>query len=77
MGATMQMRVLCSEGDQKVLWDPDNEDQVDVARMTFDKLKAKNYTAWKVDKKGQPAKEIQKFNPKAGRLIMIPTIAGG
>jgi hypothetical protein len=77
MGKSMTMRVLCDEGDQKVVWDPDNEDQTEVAKMTFDKLKEKKYTAWLVDKKGEAKKEIKKFNPKTGSLIMIPAVAGG
>jgi len=72
-----EMRVLSTEGDQKVIWDPSNEDQVEVAKMTFDKLKAKKYKAYSVDKKGEPLKEIKKFKPNAGSLIMVPVIAGG
>jgi hypothetical protein len=72
-----ELRILCTEGDQKVVWDPNNKDQVEVARMTFDKLKEKNYKAYSVDKKGEPLKEIKKFKPSAGSLIMTPAIAGG
>jgi hypothetical protein len=72
-----EMRVLNSEGDQKVVWDKDNEDQVEVAEMTFDKLKAKNYRAYSVKKDGSQNKELKKFNPKAEALIMVPAIAGG
>ena len=72
-----EMRILCSEGDNKVIWDHSNEDEVEVAEMMFDKLKKKDYKAYKVDKKGEPAKEINKFNPKLGKLIMTPPIGGG
>ena len=72
-----KLRVLASEGDQKVVWDPDNEDQIEVAEMTFDKLKAKKYKAYSVDKKGDTKKEIKKFDAKAGSIIMVPPIAGG
>lgn len=72
-----EMRVLNSEGDQKVVWDPSNADQTEVAKMTFDKLKAKNYKAFSVNKDGSQNKEIKKFNKKAGSLIMVPVIAGG
>jgi hypothetical protein len=74
MGA---MRILNSDGDQKVVWDKDNEDQVEVAEMTFDKLKDKEYKAYSVGKDGKIHKEIKKFNPKAEALIMVPAIAGG
>jgi hypothetical protein len=72
-----ELRVLASDGDQKVVWDADNEDEVEVAEMTFDKLKAKKYKAYSVDKKGEPAKEIKKFRASAGSLIMVPPIGGG
>lgn len=72
-----ELRVLNGDGDQKVVWDPDNEDEVEVAKMTFDKLKAKKYMAFSVGKKGEQKKEIKKFSPKAGKLIMVPPIAGG
>jgi hypothetical protein len=72
-----ELRVLATEGDQKVIWDPSNDDQTEVAEMTFDKLKKKKYLAFSVDKKGDKKKEIKKFDPKAGAIIMTPPIAGG
>jgi len=74
------MGELCyidSSGDQKVQWDPKNDDQTDIARMTFDKLKAKGYQAYSVKKDGSKNKVISKFSPKAGMLIMVPAIGGG
>ena len=72
-----EMSVLATDGDQKVQWDPENEDQVEVAEMTFDKLKAKKYKAYSVDKVGKPKKEIKKFDSKAGSIIMVPAVMGG
>lgn len=72
-----EIRALCTDGDNKVIWDPSNEDEVEVAKMMFDKLKKKDYKAYNVDKKGEPSKEIKKFNPKAGKIIMTPPVGGG
>lgn len=73
-----EISVLCKEGDHKIIWDPENESEVEVARMSYDKLiNEENYIAYKVDKKGEPAKKAKKFNPKWGRLIMVPPIGGG
>ena len=72
-----EMSVLATDGDQKVQWDPKNEDQVEVAEMTFDKLKAKKYKAYSVDKVGKAKKEIKKFDSKAGSIIMVPAVMGG
>lgn len=64
-------------GDSKIVWDPKKEDEIEVAKLTFDKLKEKGYKAFKVDKKGEPKKEISNFNPDAGLLIMTPSLVGG
>ena len=72
-----ELRYLDGSGDQKVQWDPKNNDQIDIARMTFDKLKAKHYVAYSVNKDGSKNKVISKFSPKAGMLIMVPGIGGG
>jgi hypothetical protein len=72
-----EIRELCKDGDNKVIWDPKNPDEVEVAKMMFDKLKAKSYLAFKVDKQGKPAKQISSFSSKAGKLIMTPPIGGG
>jgi len=72
-----EMSVLNGDGDQKVVWDKENEDQIEVARMTFDKLKEKKYKAYSVGKDGKIDKEIKKFNAKAEALIMVPPIVGG
>ena len=72
-----QIRALCTDGDNKVIWDPENEDETEVAKMMFDKLKKKDYKAYNVGKKGETGKEIKKFNPKAGKIIMTPPVGGG
>jgi hypothetical protein len=72
-----ELRTLCSDGDQKIIWDSDNEDEVEVAEMSFDKLMEKDYTAYKVNKKGEKGRKIKKFDPDAGKIIMVPPIGGG
>ena len=73
-----EISILCTDGYHKIIWDPENEAEVEVAKMSFEKLiNEEKYTAYKVDKKGEPAKKAKKFNPKWGKLIMVPPIAGG
>ena len=48
--ATGVMAELNHEGDTKVTWDADNKDEVANARATFDKLKAKGFTAFRAGK---------------------------
>jgi len=65
-------------GDTKVIWDPKNDDEVEAAQAQFDVLIDKGFQAFKVDKEGnKTGKGIKTFNPKAGKLIMVPAIQGG
>jgi len=72
------MRVMDPKaGDLKVVWDPDNTDETDQAEKTFDEMIAKGFTAYAVDRKGEKAEVIQKFDPDADALILAPRVIGG
>jgi len=45
-----ELRILGKEGDTKVIWDPDNKDEVKAAREQFDTLKAKKFLAFRVSR---------------------------
>ena len=64
-------------GDIKTTWDPENDDEVDAAEEQFDKMKAKGFTAYRVDKKGEPAELMREFDADARAIIMAPPVAGG
>ena len=64
-------------GDTKVIFDPENEEEVDVAKEQFDNLIEKGFTAFKVDKEGNKGTRVKKFNPKEGKYIFLPPIQGG
>ena len=72
-----EMRWLNENGDTKVIWDPANEDEVEAAEEQFDSLIAKKFKAFAVKKDGEKGKEIKKFDPKAGKIIMVPALVGG
>ena len=73
-----ELAVMDPTGDTKTIWDPNNEDEVEEARGTFDRLKAKGFAAFKVEgPKGEQGEIIREFDPTAGRMIMIPALAGG
>jgi hypothetical protein len=75
-----ELSILNGDGDMKLVWDANNEDEVAAARAMFDELIAKGFTAFEVsdeEEKGGKGKIIKKFNPKAERIIMSPRIAGG
>lgn len=71
------MRAMGPEGDQKVIWDSDNKDEVDAARETFDRLTAKRYKAFAVKKGGAAGEQITKFDPNMEKIILVPPISGG
>jgi len=73
-----EMSILNHEGDTKVIWDPDNEDECDAAEEQFDNLIDKGFTAFEVGKGGKKtAKVVKKFKPGLGKLIMVPELVGG
>ena len=75
---TNTLQVMDRTGDSKTIWDIDKPDEVAAARETFNKLKAKGYSAFRVDKKGEKTgTRLDAFEPEAGAIIMIPQFAGG
>lgn len=69
---------LCEKGDVKVMWDKDNPDEVDAARVQFESLIKKGYWAYKAQgAKGEKGERITTFDPNAERLIMAKQMQGG
>ena len=67
-----------TEGDLKIIWDSENEQEVAHARETFDKMVSdKKMTAFKVDKKGTKAAKMESFDKDAEAMILCPIVAGG
>jgi len=72
------MAELNQSGDTKVTWNPSNNDEVEAARLQFDRLKEKGFTPFSVDPKdGSKDEQIKKFNPDLKAVIMIPPMKGG
>jgi hypothetical protein len=72
-----EMCVLDRTGDTKIIWDPENADEVETARQTFDKLRKKGYAAYSVKKNGDKGEVIREFDPNAEKLILAPQMVGG
>ena len=72
------LRILDRTGDTKLIWDPENEDEVENARSTFDSLKKKGYAIFRVKgEKGEQGEQMRTFDARAGRLIAVKQLAGG
>ena len=75
---TNTMHTLDRTGDQRVMWDKNNVDEVDAARAMFDRLTGKGYMAYKAEgKKGTQGEQIRTFDPNAERIILVKAHAGG
>lgn len=72
-----ELAVMNSTGDTKTLWDPNNADEVEVARVTFNSLRGKGYSIFNVNADGGRATRMDTFDPKAGKLIAVPRVVGG
>lgn len=65
-------------GDVKKIWDPENEDEVEDARRSFNDLKAKGYAAFEVGITGKKTtRQIREFDPDVGKMILAPVPRGG
>jgi hypothetical protein len=71
-----ELNVLDQTGDTTIGWDPSRPDEVDAARETFRKLKAKGYLAYRTEGKDK-GEAIREFDPRAERIVMSPPLAGG
>lgn len=72
-----ELAVMDRTGDTKTIWDPADEDEVDNARATFDRLKKKGFSIFRVDKDGGKGKRMENFEPDAAKMIAVPVIVGG
>lgn len=69
--------ILDKTGDTKIIWDPTNEVEVENARRTFDDMKAKGFTAYSVNRRGDKDAVVREFDPDAQKLILTPALVGG
>lgn len=74
-----ELRVLDKEaGDLKIIWDKDNEAEVQAAREQFDKLRKKGHMAWDVGRLGRKTdNEITEFDPDLEKIIITPPVKKG
>ena len=64
-------------GDTKIIWDKDNEDEVDAAEATFNKLVKKGFIAFSVKKDGSSGDKLKKFDADEEKIIMVAPMVGG
>lgn len=71
------MNVMDQTGHSSVTWDPGIPDEVAMARQSYDAMIAKGYTAFAVNEDDQRGSRMSKFDPQAGKVMMVPQLRGG
>lgn len=71
------MQFMSDEGDTRIIWDPANDDEVEVARRSFNDLIKKGYQAYRVRRGGEKGERVREFDPSMERLILAPATVGG
>jgi hypothetical protein len=75
----LEIRVLNGSGDLRKIWNAANADEVEDARRSFEHLvKGKKYLAFRVNPEdNSKGDQIREFDPDAGKMILVPPVAGG
>ncbi len=79
-----KLRLLSIKGDRTVTWeqkqaetgDPEAEQAVREAERIFQEALRNGATAFRVSP-GAPATRIDRFDPKADQILVVPRVAGG
>lgn len=72
-----EMRELNGNGDSKIIWNPDNAEEVKAAKEHFGSLIKKGFKAFRGKDDGEKGASVTDFDPSIRRLIMVPPIVGG
>lgn len=73
-----ELAVMGQKGDTKIIWNPRDEDEVENARKTWDRLVGKRrFLGFRVKRDGDKGEQIREFDPEAAKLIIVPPMAGG
>ena len=70
--------MMTGYGDLKKIWNAANADEVEDDKRTFNHLvKEKKYMAFRVNADGTNGEQIREFDATAGKMILVPALAGG
>jgi hypothetical protein len=71
------MHVLDHTGDVRIEWDPNNPDEVEMARKQFQAATNKKMLVYKTRADGSQAEQLREFDPRAERIIATRQTVGG
>lgn len=72
-----EMCCMDRTGDTRTMWDRDKPDEVENARLMFERMTAKGYRAFYVKKDGEAGQRMDAFDPDAEKVILVPQLKGG
>lgn len=71
------MQIMDVTGHSEISWDPTKPVEVEVAKAAYEKLIQERYQAFRVDEDGDQGQRMANFDPKAGKIMMVPQLVGG
>lgn len=72
----MSELIILKHGDMRISWDSRNKKEISAARETFEKNIKDGWSAFR-DKAGTKGDKIDKFDPYAERITLVPPVSGG
>ena len=83
MGVMNELKILDPNGHSSTTWDPDDAQQVQRARRTYEALMRRGYRAFGLERggdggtpQGYTSKE-QSFDPREKETLLVPPIHAG
>lgn len=71
------MRILCAEGDRRIVWRNSSLAEINEAKKTFREALASGHLAFRTQRGGSKSEKITEFDPAAEEIILVPMIKGG
>jgi len=72
-----ELRISDINGDVRVTWNADSDDEIATARRTFDEKRKEGFLATKTTRRGIEGDRIYAFDPQAEVILLIPPLEGG
>jgi len=73
----IQMETMDRSGDTKYEFDPNNAKELEAAKETFNMMKKKGFTAFRLRKWKDRGELLKEFDPKVRRMLFVPMMSGG
>jgi hypothetical protein len=71
------MDIMDQTGHTRHIWDPDDDAEVEAAKVLYNTLTKKGYRAFHVKKDGEEGVRMDTFDPDAAKMILQPQLRGG